>query len=1039
MPDNNDNINQLVDLSQPWEGHTGAEVEKFLKDFLAEKFGACFGECRQYAGEDGQVLVRFFADADSADLWEADATANSSLLLGSLTLKVASGGSDAYALATRITKQPKDTIVLGAANEVKFSYSSYYGGDPTNLDTEPGSLTVSVNGTAIDALARSLTSGQEYAVDLGPYLTAQTNAVALTVANAHGNRRVFNMTLKTVSLSLAFDDSFDETLSRQAGWNLRVRCAGTEATVHLSIDGTEVTTASMANTTRDFTIDAGNTLSAGVHTISLYAENAEFGISTAPITTRFIKRGSANPALCFGKATPSSAQLYSSVTIPYYVYFPTATAGDTAMVTGRVLTPAGMALDESIAQKVTFNAAGESGLVNLELSLSDNAWLASSPVTIELKVGGSTATWPLTITDPGIAINPAPQCKVLLRAAGRSNSDADADSWQSVVDGKVTATVERSANFRLKEGVSGFVDGAFVIPAGRRATVTGCKPFATDCGANAINAADRTGKTVEIEFESASCTDASAKIAECIDNGIGFEVYADRAILRTTSGVVETPYADETCIRLGLVIEGTTRHCVNKTVDGQTELDANLAFLYVNGVCVRILSYGVSPWKQPTAKDIAIGSDDCNVKLYTMRIYDRALSAAEMIANYAFDTPNADDKISIARRNDILDAYGQVDFAKTCAALPTTPYKTWTIPKMPTGKKDWQKVNTEFINPNWGGTADDLNRCSYYEAQHDMALDGTSSLSYPDPYKNWANKHNGTWTCHLSDGTTITLTNISIAEGVAEGGKEDVDKVNFASSEGIFNILAANAYQTIMRGVAVSEPSILTPMQAAQQAENGTYSYRQSLAGFPEIGWLRETVAGVPSLRFLSIYNFVNNKYDGTPYGITSPEQAQMWEVEDNVNFFMEELPQGEWKDGEWNDRLTTLYYARFPKDYGVAESPEEVASANAQGAVMRAFHNYINMCHPAVAERYRARYGRYRQLDSPEKIGDTTFTHDTPDYRRALFRSSAAQFLDVPNFCFYFLFFSGLLGIDSMDKNSGVILTKETINDTNNDNGNEQ
>lgn len=1021
-------------FGEDWREHNGAETQEFIERMLKAMSqrietvsSSKVGEVHLSPGADGEVFVRFFADADSRAVWEQNPAENAALLLGSMNFRVSSAGTDSYAIATRITRQASPVVVRGASNEVSFSYNSYYGGDPTNADTELGTLTVTVNGTVIEALGRRLTAGQDYTVDLGPYLTAETNSVSMTVANAHGNRRTFTMTIRTVNISLGFDSSYDETIVRTSGWGLRVNCQGAPATLHLLIDEVETATASVANTSRDFTIDAADTLSAGVHTISIYAENAEYDIVTDPITTRFIKRGSANPSVCFGKDAPASTALYSTVSIPYYIYFPTASPGDTAAVTGRVLTPAGMVLDESIAQTATFDQYGQSGAMRLELSLTDNAWLASSPVTIELTCGGTSAQWKLTVTDPGIVIEPAPQCKVYLRAAGRSNADADADNWQSVQDGKVTATVVRSSNFRLRDGISGFVAGAYVSPAGRRYTIAGCQPFANDCGANAINAADRTGRTIEMEFESANCTNASAKIAECIDSGIGFEVYADRAVLRTTSGAVETLFADETRIRLGIVIEGTTRHCVNKTVDGQTELDANLAFIYINGVCVRILSYGVSTWKQPEPKNIVIGSDECDVKLYTMRIYDRPLSATQMIANYAFDTPDADEKIAIARRNDILDSYGLPDFAKTCSALPMTPYKIWEIPKMPTGKKDWQKVNTQFVNPQWGGTADDLIRASYTELQHDMALDGTSSLSYPDPYKNWANRHNGQWTCTLKDGTVITISDISIAEGVTEGGTEDVDKVNFASSEGIFNIMMANAYHSIMRGVATSEPSILTPMQAAQQAESGSYSYRQSLAGFPEIGWLRESVGGVPTLRFLSIYNYVNNKYDGTPYGVTSANGAQGWEVEDNVNFFLEELQPGVWKKGAWSDRLTTLYYSRFPKNYGVANAPEQVDTANEQGDVMRAFHNYINMCHPAVAERYRARNGGYRQLDAPETFGATTYTHDTPDYRRALFRATASQFLSIPNFCFYYLMFTGQLGIDSMDKNEGFIFTKSS------------
>lgn len=1037
-----DNIqNAIKTLAEDWENHSGAEVQAFLKGMLsnmASRIEAVssskVGEIRMSPGADGEVSVRFFADTESRELWEQNPGENATLLLGSMSFRVSDAGSDEYTLATRVTRLPVSPVVKGSENILTFSYNSYYGGDPTNLDTESGTATVSVNNTEIAALKRTLRPGNDYSLDLGPYLTSENNTVTLTVANAHGKRRVFNISVQTVEISIAFDDSFDEALVRDGGWPLRVRCNGVEALLHMLIDGTERATASVRNSSVDFTVDPDNMLDAGAHAIEVYAENSEFALRSDTIRTHFIKRGLSVPTVCIGRMAEAAAKLYSTVSIPYYINYPSAAAGDKVTVSARILGADGSEIRSGITQTVVFAKNAESGLQQLRVALTEPAYLASGRISVEIACGGAKATHHIDVTDPGVNLQPAAECKIYLSAAGRTNADSDAEDWTAAYNGALTCRVQRSDGFRLVNG-SGFTGDSFYIPTGQRIILAGSTPFGRDFGANAANAADRTGKTIEFEFATRNCTNASAKVIECLNGGVGFIIYADGMELRTASGSVRTIWADETRLRIGIVIEGTTRHCVNKTVDGTTELDANIAYIYVNGVPVRLMSYERASWQQPEACDIAIGSDECGVELYCVRIYDKALTTSQMIANYAFDTPDPDEKIAIALRNDVLDSYGEVSFAKVREALPMTPYKIWEIPRMPTGKKDWQKVNTEFVNPGWSGSGDDLIRASYTEIQHDMALDGTSSLSYPDPYKNWANKHNGKMSVRFQDGTALTITSISIAEGVTEGGTEDVDKVNFASSEGIFNILAANAYQSIMRGVASAYPSILTPMQASQHAESEGYAYRQSLAGFPETGWLRETVNGIPQVRFLSIYNYVNNKYDGTPYGATRENGAELWEVEDNVNFFMEHCPEGVWKDGKWNDLLSNLYYARFPKtdvagnDTGKASAPEGVAEANAQSRHLRAFHNFIQSCNPSVAGRYKGRHGNYETLPEAVTYGSRTFTTDTPEYRIARFRAEAEKWLDKPNAMFYFLFFTTLLGVDSMDKNMTITLTKSENN----------
>ena len=327
-------------------------IERLLADFktkIEAHGGNKVGCIEQYPGEDGMIFIRVFADDACKEAWEADPTANAKLLLGQLSFKVSDAGGDEYTLATRITRLPVSPAVKGSANELTFSYNSYYGGDPTNLDTENGTATVSVNGTEIAALGLTLRPGNDYTLDLGPYLNAEQNSVTLTVANAHGKRRTFNISVQTVELSIGFGGSFDETALRGADWELPVTCNGVEAQVHLLIDGTERAVASVHNSSVTFRVDSDGALNAGAHTLEVYAENAAFALRTPTATARFIKGGLYVPTICIGKDADTEAKLYATASVPYFFHYPTATAGTEVKITARVIGADGGVLRSGIS------------------------------------------------------------------------------------------------------------------------------------------------------------------------------------------------------------------------------------------------------------------------------------------------------------------------------------------------------------------------------------------------------------------------------------------------------------------------------------------------------------------------------------------------------------------------------------------------------------------------------------------------------------------------------------------------------------------
>lgn len=1040
----------ILDISTPWEGYSGEFVERFIKKLFGERVGYL----DKTSDETGKATVRGFASVDSYNEWAANPDNKQSLILTQVEFYEQTGSAD-YTLAARITQQPASTVVKGASNIVKFTYNSYYGSDSADLDSEPGYARVIINSTVVDALSMTLPAGgQEFSIDLGPYLTQETNSVQLTIGNAHGKSRQWTFTLDTREIILAIDDSYDESSVRDAGWLLRVACRGTSAEVHLIIDDDPLTEqlATINNSTYDFIIDAADALAYGSHTIKLYATNAEYGITTDVITTSFIKRGLSSPSVCIGKDTVRKAKLYGTASIPYYFYFPTGNPGDIVTVNFVVLDKSGTALSSVTSQQVQLLDDLTSGMQEWRLTLGDNAYLGTIVPTIQ--VGTASTSFELEVISAGVTLEAASECKVHLSAAGRTNADSDAEDWHSEYGGVRTCTVVRSDNFDLI-GDNGFHNDGFHIKAGKSITLSGLSPFATDFGVNAEASAARTGKTIEFEFETGNCTNIDAQIIRCLNDGVGFVVYANRVELHCAAGEIHTLYCDEQRVRVGFCIDGQTTTCVNDTGNseqGSTTTYANIAYMYVNGVIVRMMNYDTSEWRQTTPQEVVIGSPDCDVILYTVRVYDKSLNYRQMIDNYAYDTPDLEAKIAIAKRNDVLDSAGAVSLAKVLTALPNTPYIIWEMKQLPTSKNDPRTCDkTVFVNPQWNeelGYA----RASFTAGAHEINGDGTSSNNYPLPYKNWAEtfefNSDNAWVVNLPEGDVV-ITKFSITPGVEAAETDFVHKVNFASCEGIFNMLAMNVYQDILVAVATAAsgyPSILTARQAEQDAAGLDITFRQSLSGFPEIGFRRTfDNAGNPTVSFLSLYNFINNKYSPSMFGYSKKsDKNQIWEVDDNINFFMSHLDEAKWNDG-FDSLTTTLYYARVPKKslvtgekLGIAGSSDQVSQANVETAALRRFHNWIQSCNPTVAERYRLRYGNYRKLSIAEDgyeqytYGEEVFTTDTPAYRYAKFATEYSKYLNKWSAIFYFIFLTYHLGTDSMDKNMSIACDDVTVDNAN-------
>ena len=1022
---------------QEW-GHEHSEVERVIKENANKKFGAAL------VSTDSSTLmvtVRFFKDEADMELWQQDSILYKDLVLREVSWQ-GSQPPSGYTLAVSVTAAPATTQIGGVENNFTFAYNSYWGGDTTDLDTQPGSAVLTVNGEVKERLSLA-SGGSTYSFNVGKYILKGNNSVSITISNQHDKSRTWNYTIEALTLGVEFGAAYlnQQSVSKGSNWELPINVSGVGGTVYVKVDSYNPQSRVVAgNSSATFNIDAQDTLLAGAHNIEVWAVDETYGLTSDHIKTQFIKAGS-SAVVAIGSNPATEVTMYDTVRIPYFFFVPSADAGDVVLVTV-VLQDANDNVITTAQQNVTVDSNHSSGMQNAVVNVMDNSYIGQT-LTLVISITGAQATHDMSILAADVTLQEAAECKVYYNFGSKTNSDADvvANQMESRYNGQHTSYMRMSQNFKLNN-TNGFHNGGCIVGPNKTLTLEDWQPFATDVGANGT----QTGKTVEFEIASGIAADVDVPIVSCMDARCGFEVYPNRFEVKhaNSNQRIITYFPDEERVRCGLVINGTTTECVNDDGNGNREVSyRNLAFIYMNGVIVRIFEYGTASWQQLTVKNIVFGSTESLHTLYTFRGYDKALKMKEMIDNYAYDTPLLADKIAIARRNNILLGDGEtIDPLKVPAALPNTPRITWWMERLPSNKKDPQVcTETEFVNPEWNETEDGKVRAPFTAGEHEINGDGTSSNAYPLPYKNWAEKFTSGFTLHLISGDEH-VSKYSITYGVSAGEKKEVHKVNFASSEGIFNILAMNMYQQLTLACKDQIDDLLSVQQQAQEDAGNDVTFRKSLSGFPEIGFRKHTVDGSPVTEFLSIYNFINNKKTGSMFGMTDDYTVnQLWEVDENRNFFNTPMTEHTVVDGQVVESNGVrdeepMYYSRFPDespetglDLGMCEQVSQVAQANKEISALRHIHNWLVSVNPNVAKRYYARYGEYRPLTiaedgwSSKTYGDVTFTTDTPQYRAQKFIDEVRSHLHLEDCIFYFLFCTWILGKDSMDKNMSLFL----------------
>jgi len=128
--------------------------------------------------------------------------------------------------------------------------------------------------------------------------------------------------------------------------------------------------------------------------------------------------------------------------------------------------------------------------------------------------------------------------------------------------------------------------------------------------------------------------------------------------------------------------------------------------MYVNGVMSGMVAYNRDSAKLPIGtKKLLINSDQCDLDLYNVRIYDQALTSRQVVQNYIANTKNMDiykqnvfnaddDTVSLAALQD----YNEDNPSN--ATIPYMIFKTKSPDILPYNKANEDVIcSIEFVNP----------------------------------------------------------------------------------------------------------------------------------------------------------------------------------------------------------------------------------------------------------------------------------------------------------------------------------------------------
>lgn len=821
------------------------------------------------------------------------------------------GGSSVSAVltVTNTSGWLQKTITSGGSCPISLTWSSIEDGMPT------GNGTVRITNNSLFKGSREISQGQ-VTIDIANYLSVGSNIVKVQVSDIYGQSRTINFSVTVVELTIK--SSFDTSTPFSGTIAFPYTPMGAVAkTVHFFLDGKLIATQETSVSGRQLTqiIPAQ---SHGEHKLQVYF-TATIDNEVVRSNELFFEFASIEEnqydVIITTSFSEETVPQYTSIVIPYRVYDPRNLITQISIYANDVLVST-QNVDRA-QQSYTYRANDQGELV----------------IKFVSRTGEKTITLNVSKSDIDIKAE-TENLALYLSSQGRSNNESHPEVW-----GYENISANLTGFNFTSDGWQTDKDGITVLRVAGEARVTiPYQPFASDFRA--------TGKTIELEFATRDVLNYDATILSCMSGDRGIAITAQKALLKSEQSEISTQYKEDEHVRIAFVCEKRSEN--------------RLLLIYINGIASGVIQYPVDDdFSQFSPVDISIGSSDCTIDLYCIRVYDNDLNRFQILDNWIADTQDGELMLDRYSRNNIFDAYGNIVIDK----LPNyLPYMIRTADELPQYKGDKKTISITYVDPN------DLSK-SFTATGVQSDVQGTSSQYYPR--KNYKDKYKKGFTLNSGEEAEDYAINSQAVPTNTFTMKADV-----ASSEGANNVELARLYNDAC------------PYKTPAQMRNS--KVRQGIDGFPIAMFWNDG----ENTSFLGKYNFNNDKGTEEVFGFADPDES--WEILNNTGNRVL------WKSDDYGGTgWLNDFEARFPDLDPPYTDPSQLAE----------FAAWVKSTDREQATN--------KSLQRPVVYDNVTYRYDTEEYRLAKFKAEAGNYMELQSALFYYLFTELFLMVDSRAKNA--------------------
>ena len=615
------------DFAEPWHGHSGSEVEAFIKGELQNALAAADGKVGyvEMVGTD----LRFYAQ-------EGDQQPISVINLGGdiFSITIASDMPQVfYILADEATKNI--TITPSTA---KGSFGSQ------ETEDYPETYLYSVAFNNGSGYVTRITGSTEHphdsaTFDIRPFISNGDNYVRVTVTGqASGQTKSLVYTATLTTLTLSVNHTWQTIWAEGEDYVLNgIRFAGNLVkTLHVAVDGVEQTPVeyqpnqSYTTTATTYTIprtafpaSSGN----GVHTVTLWMTAQ--GVST-PVTVlniMCVATDDTTPMVALNRVLP--AVNYTSGTLLYYAVFNADSVEfDMSALLGQTTYEVGTTVVTGREEETQYPFS-----YALEIDTGTNNEKTGTLTIEATPYSGSTAGEVhevVTSFDNTYSYLATAGALFYMNAATRDNGAADHENIVNVMgasgDGKFAASYPATWSGFSWSGDAWATDPdgykALVVPAGSSVSVPTFAPLSNFTYYN-------DGMTLEMMIRCGYPSDYDTPVFSLYSGG------------NTPVGVIIYPTKIQV---FGSTERSTTYQSVNLTENRMTHLaitwvknyenvaDRNLVSIYVNGISN--CNFSFSSQSLFGDGNLEIGQANTDAYLYKMRVYGRALDSQAIFNNF---------------------------------------------------------------------------------------------------------------------------------------------------------------------------------------------------------------------------------------------------------------------------------------------------------------------------------------------------------------------------------------------------------------------